>query len=104
MNQQLRQLQQDGRCSKEVSHELFFSERPAELAKAQRICAQCQVRVRCLDVALQENLERGFWGGVIFWDGRPYHRRRGRGRPRHADAHLPIEAKRSELLELVRSA
>jgi WhiB family transcriptional regulator, redox-sensing transcriptional regulator len=104
MNQQLRQLQQDGRCSKEGSHELFFSERPAELARAQRICAQCQVRVRCLDVALRENLEWGVWGGVIFWDGRPYHRRRGRGRPRHADAHLPIEAKRSELLELVRSA
>ncbi|MCH8972006.1 MAG: WhiB family transcriptional regulator [Acidobacteria bacterium] len=104
MNQQLRRLQQDGRCSKEGSHELFFSERPAELAKAQRICARCEVRVRCLDVALQENLEWGVWGGVIFWDGQPYHRRRGRGRPRHAERNLPVEANRSELLELVKSA
>ncbi len=61
MNQQLRRLQQDGRCSKEGSHELFFSERPAELAKA------------------------------------------GRGRPRHAERNLPVEASRSELLELVNS-
>ena len=104
MNQQLRQLQQDGRCTEEGSHELFFSERPAELAEAQRICARCEVRVRCLDVALQEKLEWGVWGGVIFWDGQPYHRRRGRGRPRHAEAELPIEADRSELLELVSSA
>lgn len=59
MNQQLRRLQQDGRCSKEGSHELFFSERPADLAKAQRICARCEVRVRCLDVA-----HRKIWSGV----------------------------------------
>lgn len=104
MNQQLIRLQQDGRCSKEGSHELFFSERPAELAKAQRICARCEVRVGCLDVALQENLEWGVWGGVIFWDGQPYHRRRGLGRPRHAERNLPVEANRSALLELVKSA
>ncbi len=104
MNQQLRELQQRGRCSQEGSHELFFSERPSELAKAQRICTQCPVRVRCLDVALQENLEWVVWGCVIFWDGRPYHRRRGRGRPSHAEANLPLEADRGELLELVRSA
>lgn len=104
MNQQLTELQQHGRCCQEGSHELFFSERPAELSKAQRICAQCKVRVRCLDVALQENLEWGVWGGVIFWDGQPFHRRRGRGRPSHAEANLPLEANRGELLELVKSA
>jgi WhiB family redox-sensing transcriptional regulator len=104
MNDQLRELQQEGRCTQEGSHELFFSEKPAELAKAQEICAQCVVRVRCLEIALQENLEWGVWGGVIFWDGQPYHRRRGRGRPRLDDAHLPLEADRGELLELVASA
>lgn len=104
MNHKLKELQQEGRCSEEGSHEIFFSEKPAELAQAQRICAQCRVRVKCLEVALQENLEWGVWGGVIFWDGLPYHRRRGRGRPRRGDDHLPIEANRSELLELVRSA
>jgi hypothetical protein len=41
---------------------------------------------------------------VIFWDGQPFHRRRGRGRPSHAEANLPLEANRGELLELVKSA
>lgn len=104
MNQHLRELQEDGRCKEEGSHEHFFSEHPAELAKAQRICAQCHIRVRCLEVALDENLEWGVWGGVIFWDGQPYHRRRGRGRPSRSDANLPVEADRSQLVELVRSA
>lgn len=104
MNQTLRELQEDGRCATEGSHELFFSERPSELAQAQRICAGCEVRIKCLDIALAENVEWGVWGGFIFWDGQPFHRRRGRGRPRHSDANLPLEAARSELLELVRTA
>lgn len=104
MNHKLKELQEDGRCSREGSHELFFSERPAELARAQRICAACELRVKCLDVALQEEIDWGVWGGVIFWDGQPYHRRRGRGRPRHAEANMPVEASRSELLELVKTA
>jgi len=104
MNQRLRELEQDGRCREEGSHELFFSEKPSELAKAQAICASCSVSVSCLELALEDNIEWGVWGGVIFWDGQPYHRRRGRGRPRHADAHLPLEADRGELLELVASA
>ncbi|MGB7861249.1 MAG: WhiB family transcriptional regulator [Acidimicrobiia bacterium] len=104
MNHSLRELQEEGRCSSEGSHELFFSESPQELAQAQRICAGCHVRVKCLEVALEDDLEWGVWGGVIFWDGEPFHRRRGRGRPRHADESLPLEADRRELLELVRSA
>lgn len=104
MNDQLKELQQHGRCTEEGGHELFFSEHPAELAQAQTICGQCRVRVRCLEVALDEELEWGVWGGVIFWDGQPFYRRRGRGRPRRSDAHLPVEAERSELVELVRSA
>ncbi|HZD23646.1 MAG TPA: WhiB family transcriptional regulator [Acidimicrobiia bacterium] len=104
MNELMRDLEQDGRCTKEGRHELFFSDKPAELAQAQAICAGCSVRVSCLELALRENMEWGVWGGVIFWDGQPYHRRRGRGRPSSADAHLPLEADRGELLELVRSA
>ena len=62
MNQQLRRLQQDGRCSKEGSYELFFPERPAELAKAQRICARGEGRERCLAAALHADPERGVRG------------------------------------------
>jgi len=104
MNHSMRELRENGRCTTDGSHELFFSEEPADLAKAQCICAQCHVRAKCLDVALQENLEWGVWGGVIFWDGQPYHRKRGRGRPRHVDSDLPVEATRRDLLDLVGSA
>jgi WhiB family redox-sensing transcriptional regulator len=104
MNHKLRKLQEDGRCTDEGSHELFFSDRPAELAVAQSICAACTVRVKCLELALEENIEWGVWGGVIFWDGQPYHRRRGRGRPRHTEAAMPVEADRGALRELVASA
>lgn len=104
MNHKIKELQQSGRCTQEGSHELFFSEKPSELAKAQEICASCTVRVQCLEVALLENMDWGVWGGVIFWDGQPFHRRRGRGRPRRSEEHLPLEAERSELLELVKSA
>ncbi len=104
MNIHLKELEQEGRCREEGSHELFFSDKPTELAQAQEICASCSVRARCLEVALNENFEWGVWGGVIFWDGQPFHRRRGRGRPSHADANLPLEADRRQLLELVRSA
>ena len=104
MNHLLKELQDEGRCTDGGSHELFFSERPADLAQAQTICGRCPVRSSCLELALKENLEWGVWGGVIFWDGQAYYRRRGRGRPRHAEADLPVEADRGALLELVRSA
>ena len=104
MKTHLRQLQELGRCSGEGSHELFFSEKPAELAAAQRICGTCPVRVQCLEIALRDGHEWGVWGGVIFWDGQPYHRRRTRGRPRRSEAGLPIEADTRELWEQVKSA
>ncbi len=104
MSDKLRIIQSSGRCSQEGDHHIFFSDRPSELAAAQQICRACSVRVDCLEVALADNLEWGVWGGYIFWDGQPFHRRRGRGRPRHDEQELPVEADRRELLELVRSA
>ncbi|REK11003.1 MAG: WhiB family transcriptional regulator [Actinobacteria bacterium] len=97
-------MQDRGRCSSVGRHEWFFSEKPSEMAKAQEVCAGCDLRVLCLEVALSEGHDWGVWGGVIFWDGQPFHRRRGRGRPRHADADLPLEANVSDLWELVKSA
>jgi WhiB family redox-sensing transcriptional regulator len=104
MNHLMNELQERGRCREEGSHELFFSERPSDLAEAQHICGQCPVRSACLQLALQENLEWGVWGGVIFWDGQPFHRKRARGRPRRSEMELPVAASRQDLLELVRSA
>jgi WhiB family redox-sensing transcriptional regulator len=97
-------IYQRGRCIDSGRHELFFSERPTDLAEAQAICAGCEVRIRCLETALEHALEWGVWGGVIFWDGQPYHRKRGRGRPRRNEQQLPIEASIEDLRDMVRSA
>lgn len=97
-------IYQSGRCSDGDNHSLFFSQRADELAAAQDICHRCPVRIRCLELALEEGLEYGVWGGVIFWDGQAYHRKRGRGRPRLSEAQIPVEADRNELKALVRSA
>lgn len=93
-----------GRCIDSGRHELFFSERPTDLAEAQAICSGCEVRIPCLETALEDALEWGVWGGVIFWDGRAYHRKRGRGRPRHDERHLRAEATVEDLRDMVRSA
>jgi WhiB family redox-sensing transcriptional regulator len=97
-------IYRSGRCNDGNNHQLFFSQRADELAAAQELCRGCPVRIRCLELALEEGLEYGVWGGVIFWDGQAYHRKRGRGRPRRSEALLPVEADRGELRALVRSA
>lgn len=93
-----------GRCVSSGRNDLFFSERPEELAQAQAMCMECAVRLQCLGVALQRGEEWGVWGGVIFWGGRPFHRRRGRGRPCRQDQGLPLEADVDALWQEVRSA
>jgi WhiB family transcriptional regulator, redox-sensing transcriptional regulator len=106
-NERIRKVNQvlkNGSCVGSGQHELFFSERPDELAAAQAICAQCSVRMACLEMALEEGCDWGVWGGVIFWDGQPFHRKRARGRPRRSEMELPVAASRQDLLELVRSA
>lgn len=100
----MKDIYRSGRCNDGENHHLFFSQRVSELAAAQAICARCPVRLSCLEVALEQGFEYGVWGGVIFWDGQAFHRKRGRGRPRHAEANLPVEADFQELKELVKSA
>lgn len=100
----MKDIYRSGRCTVGDNHNLFFSQKASDLAQAQAICAECPVRLKCLEMALEEGLEYGVWGGVIFWEGQAFHRKRGRGRPRHSEAHLPVEADREELVELVKSA
>ena len=40
------------------------------------------MRLACLRDAVSIGAEYGVWGGVIFWDGTAWLRRRGRGRPK----------------------
>lgn len=100
----MKDIYRQGRCSDGDNHDLFFSRKPSDLAAAQSMCSQCPVRISCLETALEENFEYGVWGGVIFWDGQAFHRKRGRGRPRRSEADLPLQADRSELEQLVKSA
>lgn len=61
---------------------LFFSENPAEAARAKAICARCTVRRLCLARALERGEPFGVWGGEFLVDGQVVAVRRGRGRPR----------------------
>jgi WhiB family redox-sensing transcriptional regulator len=72
------------RCSRagpRVS-ELFFSQKPRDIAHAKRICAACPVMAPCLEGALVRREPWGVWGGQLFLDGRILATKRPRGRPR----------------------
>ena len=95
---------EQGLCVSGDVADLFFSESVRDLGQAQDLCAACSVQIECLETALEKGEEWGVWGGVIFWDGVPFYRRRGRGRPRKDDTDSPLEADRAELWQLVKSA
>ena len=100
----MNEIYEQGLCVEGGQGDLFFSEYPEELTAAQAVCFRCTVRIECLEAALENNEDWGVWGGVIFWDGEPFYRKRTRGRPRKNDVGLPLEANRNELWELVRTA
>ncbi len=100
----MEQVLSRGKCVGSGQHELFFSERPEQLAAAQAMCSECPVRIACLEQALRHGYDWGVWGGVIFWDGQVFHRKRGRGRPRRGDSLIPVEARLEDLIGLVQSA
>lgn len=97
-------IYEEGACVDIGVADLFFSENVNELARAQEICGGCSVQIDCLESALEENVEWGVWGGVIFWDGVPFYRRRGRGRPRKDEPSSPLQADRADLWRRVKSA
>jgi WhiB family redox-sensing transcriptional regulator len=43
---------------------LFFPSDGVGVQIAQRICAECLVRVTCLDYALDNRIDNGVWGGT----------------------------------------
>jgi WhiB family redox-sensing transcriptional regulator len=62
--------------------ELFFSEKPHDIATAKEICSRCAARDVCLAGALDRQEPFGVWGGECFHNGEIVAVRRGRGRPR----------------------
>jgi hypothetical protein len=63
----------------QVDTEIFYPERgdSASADAARRICSLCDVKVQCLEYAL-DNAERyGIWGGTNERDRRPMFKARG---------------------------
>lgn len=52
-----------GRCA-ETDPELFFPDKGQPSAPAKRVCARCEVRVECLQYALDRGERFGIWGGA----------------------------------------
>jgi WhiB family redox-sensing transcriptional regulator len=69
-------------CHDADAADLFFSERPADLEQAKRLCAGCPLIEECRQGALDRAEPWGVWGGAIFQDGGIIAVKRGRGRPR----------------------
>jgi len=53
--------------------DLFFPERGSSTRKAMAICGMCEVKIECLDFALDNGERFGIWGGLSERE-----RRRGR--------------------------
>ena len=83
--------------------ELWFAERPDDVALAQTLCGDCALRAACLAGALERREPWGVWGGELFERGSVVARKRRPGRPRKDDhldrraAEAALEARMSEL-------
>lgn len=62
--------------------DLFFAETPADVERAKLLCADCPIRLTCLEGALARREPWGVWGGEYFERGSIVPRKRPRGRPR----------------------
>jgi WhiB family redox-sensing transcriptional regulator len=51
-----------GRCTN-VPPSRFFPSDGAGVEQARKICAECPVRLECLEHALAERIDHGVWGG-----------------------------------------
>ena len=59
-----------------VDPDLFFPERGASTREAKSVCRGCEVRVECLEYALQHGEKFGIWGGLSERERRRVRRQR----------------------------
>lgn len=52
-----------GRCA-EVDPELWFPGKWDSDTAAKKICARCEVRLQCLEYAVETDEQHGVWGGL----------------------------------------
>ena len=62
-----------------VDPDLFFPERGASTREAKSVCRSCEVRVDCLEYALDHGEKFGIWGGLSERERRRLRRRRALG-------------------------
>ena len=53
----------EGLCA-QTDPELFFPEKGGSVREAKAVCAECPVRVECLEYALAHGERFGVWGGL----------------------------------------
>ena len=68
-----------------ADQDLWFSQSPAEVEHAKRLCGPCPLREACLAGALRRQEPWGVWGGQLVVAGVVVPRKRPRGRPRKND-------------------
>ncbi|MBO0813531.1 MAG: WhiB family transcriptional regulator [Actinobacteria bacterium] len=64
-----------GRCT-EIDGELWYPPKGASTREAKLVCLGCEVRARCLDYALENEIKHGIWGGLSEHQRRPLRRER----------------------------
>ena len=74
----------EARCA-EVDPEIFFPEKGGSTRHAKKICMACEVRIECLEYALDQEDRYGIWGG------KSERERRKIKREREAPSSLPLE-------------
>ncbi|MCL4442676.1 MAG: WhiB family transcriptional regulator [Actinobacteria bacterium] len=65
----------DAKC-KDMDPDIFFPNDGVGVQVAQRICAECNVRLQCLEYALAGHIDHGVWGGASERERRRILRRR----------------------------
>lgn len=91
---------QQGAVCAQVDPELFYPPKGGGATPAKGICGSCDVRLKCLKYALDNNEEFGVWGGLSERERRALKKRQVRGasvqpirlrqRPGLADHHQTI--------------
>jgi WhiB family transcriptional regulator, redox-sensing transcriptional regulator len=69
-----------------VDPDLFFPERGASTREAKGVCRGCEVRLECLEYALEHGEKFGIWGGLSERERRRVRRQRAMERRRLASA------------------
>jgi WhiB family redox-sensing transcriptional regulator len=69
--------QTNARCT-EVDPEIFFPERGGSSKEARKVCDKCDVRLQCLEYALNNKEQFGIWGGTSERERRRLRKERAR--------------------------